>query len=51
MLLGLENSLHKEGIKLVPKKIQPYFKMTLRTKDGDNSLIEGLLACCNTSDF
>lgn len=36
---------------MIPKKIQPYFKTTLQKKDGDNSLIEGILTCCNAHDF
>lgn len=38
-------------MKLIPKRIQPYFKMTYQTKDGDNDLIEGILTCCNAHDF
>ena len=36
---------------MIPKKIQPYFKTTHQTKDGDNSIIEGILTCCNAHDF
>lgn len=36
---------------MVPKKIQPYFKTTFQTKEGDNSLIDGILTCCNANDF
>lgn len=36
---------------MIPKKIQPYFTTTLQKKDGENSLIEGLLTCCNANDF
>lgn len=36
---------------MVPEKIQPYFKTMHQTKDGDNSLIEGILTCCNAHDF
>ena len=36
---------------MVPKKIQPYLKTTFQTKDGANSLIEGILTCCNVNDF
>ncbi len=36
---------------MIPKKIQPYFKTTLQKKDGDNSLIAGMLTCCNSYDF
>ena len=38
-------------MKLIPKKIQPYFKTTRQTRDGDNSIIEGILTCCNDHDF
>lgn len=36
---------------MIPKKIRPYFKTTHQTKEGDNSLIEGTLICCNAHDF
>lgn len=36
---------------MIPKKIQPYFKTTNQIKDGDNSIIEGILTCCNAHDF
>ena len=36
---------------MIPKKIQPYFKTTRQTRDGDNSIIEGILTCCNDHDF
>ena len=36
---------------MIPKKIQPYFKTTRQTRDGDNSIIEGILTCCNGHDF
>ena len=36
---------------LIPKKLQPYFKETHQTKAGDNTIIEGILTCCNTHDF
>ena len=36
---------------MIPKKIQPYFKTINQTKEGDNSLIEGRLICCNAHDF
>ena len=38
-------------MKLIPKKIQPYFKTTRQTRDGDNSIIEGILTCCKDHDF
>ena len=38
-------------MRLIPRKIQPYFKTTHQTKDGDNSIIEGILTCCNAHDF
>ena len=38
-------------MKLTPKKIQPCFKTTHQTKDGDNNLIKGILTCCNDHDF
>ena len=36
---------------MIPKKIQPYFEARFQKKDGDNSLIEGILTCCNSHDF
>lgn len=36
---------------MIPKRIQPYFRTTHQTKDGDNNLIEGILTCCNAHDF
>lgn len=36
---------------MIPKMIQPYFKMMQQTSDRDNSLIEGILTCCNAHDF
>ena len=36
---------------MIPKKNQPYFKMTHQTNDGANNLIEGILTCCNSHDF
>ena len=36
---------------MIPKLIQPYFKITHQTKDRDNSVIEGILTCCNANDF
>lgn len=36
---------------MIPKLIQPYFKITHQTKDRDNSIIEGVLTCCNANDF
>ena len=38
-------------MKLIPKKIQPYFKMIHQINDNDNSIIEGMLTCCNAHDF
>ena len=38
-------------MKLIPKKIQPYFKETHQTKDGENNLTKGILSCCNDHDF
>lgn len=38
-------------MKLIPKKIQPYFKVTHQTENSDDSLIEGVLTCCNAHDF
>lgn len=36
---------------MIPKKIQPYFKTTHQTKAGGNSIVEGILICCNAHDF
>ena len=36
---------------MVPAKIQPYFQTTSQTMDGSNRLIEGILKCCDDSDF
>lgn len=36
---------------MIPKLIQPYFKITHQTKDRDNNIIEGVLTCCNANDF
>lgn len=36
---------------MIPKKIQPYFEITQQTGDRDNSIIEGVLTCCNEQDF
>ena len=36
---------------MIPKLIQPYFKITHQTKDRDNSITEGVLTCCNANDF
>lgn len=38
-------------MKLIPKTIKPYFRTTKEAKDRDNSLIEGMLTCCNAHDF
>lgn len=36
---------------MIPKTIQPYFKVTQQTDDGDNNIIKGLLTCCGAYDF
>ena len=36
---------------MIPQKIQPFFETTFQKKDGENSLIEGILTCCNSHDF
>ncbi len=36
---------------MVPKKIKPYIQISIQKEDGDNSLVGGLLKCCNDSDF
>ena len=36
---------------MIPQRIHPYFKTTLKKRNGDNSLIEGILTCCNSHDF
>ena len=38
-------------MELIPKRIQPYFEKTRQTKDGGNTLIQGILTCCNDHDF
>ena len=36
---------------MIPKKIQSYFEITQQIRDRDNSIIEGVLTCCNAQDF
>lgn len=36
---------------MIPKKIQPYFKITQITQNRDNRIIEGVLKCCDAHDF
>ncbi len=36
---------------MIPQKSRPFFTTTFQKKDGDNSLIEGILTCCNSHDF
>lgn len=36
---------------LIPKRIQPYFKVMNQTRNGENDIIEGVLTCCNSNDF
>lgn len=36
---------------MIPQKIQPYFITTLQKKDGENTLVEGKLMCCNSHHF
>lgn len=36
---------------LIPKKIQPYFKIMNQTRNWENDIIEGVLICCNSNDF
>lgn len=36
---------------MIPKKISPYFKTTLQKRNGNNTLIEGALICCNSHEF
>lgn len=36
---------------LVSKRIEPFFRMTQQKQDGDNTLVEGMLTCCNAMDF
>ena len=36
---------------MIPKKIRPYFKTIRKRIDGDNTLIEGILTCCNSHEF
>lgn len=51
LLIGLEDCLNREDKELIPKLIQPYFMITHQAKDRDNSVIEGMLTCCNAHDF
>ena len=36
---------------MIPKTIQPYFKITQQIEERDNSIIEGVLTCCDAHDF
>lgn len=36
---------------MIPQKIQPYFKIMLQKMDNDNTIIEGMLTCCNSHEF
>lgn len=36
---------------MIPKKIQSHFEITRQKMDGDNTLIEGMLICCNSHEF
>lgn len=36
---------------LIPKKISSYFKTAFQNKNGDNTLTEGTLTCCNSHEF
>ena len=36
---------------MVPERIKPYFKITHQKDDGENSLVEGVLTCCNDYAF
>ena len=36
---------------MIPIKIQPYFNTTLQEENGENTLIEGSLTCCNDHAF
>lgn len=36
---------------MIPGKIKPYFVTTLQKKNGDNTIIEGVLTCCNSHAF
>lgn len=36
---------------MIPLKIAPYFKKLHQEMDGDHALIDGLLTCCNCTDF
>ena len=36
---------------MVPKNIQPYFKIISQKNDGENSIVNGELTCCNATDF
>ncbi len=36
---------------MIPKKIHPYFTITGKKTEEDNTLIEGILTCCNSHEF
>ena len=36
---------------MIPKRIQPFIKSINKKSGGTNTLIEGTLACCNSSNF
>ncbi len=36
---------------MIPKKIRSHFKATRKKMNGDNTLIEGMLTCCNSHEF
>ena len=40
-----------EIMQLIPKRIRPFFVATLNRKDGENSLTEGFITCCDDHEF
>ena len=36
---------------LIPAKIEPYFRLISRKKDGENTLTKGEMVCCNAHEF
>lgn len=36
---------------MIPQNIYPYFKKVFEKMDGDNTFVEGILTCCNATDF
>lgn len=52
LLFVLENYLDEsEEVKMIPKKIEPFLKITSQAEVGENTIVEGLLMCCNAHNF